>query len=245
MEKTDILYFLPYLLQDLWELGSNPKDIIDLIETHLTTSEKTKVLDLACGKGAVAIKIAQSLHIRVTGIDLIPEFIDYARQKADEHCVDTFCYFEIGDISKAIFIEKNYDCVILGSAGAVLGSPKETVDKLKHTIKPNGYILIYDVYLLDTTNKENVKYKDHEYLTYGQWLNAFSQSGVKLIDAITDKNTSKNDANNKSIMNRAHELINIHPEKRSIFENFISIQLNGSYDLENSVAGVTWLLQAA
>jgi hypothetical protein len=44
-------------------------------------------------------------------------------------------------------------------------------------------------------------------------------------------------------MNRAHELARIHPEKKLIFENLVNIQLNGSYDLEHSVTGVTWLLQ--
>ena len=243
MEKEDILHFLPYLLQDLWELGSNPEDMIKLIEKHMSTSEKTQILDLACGKGAVTIKIAKNLNINVTAIDLVPEFIDYAKQKANEFGVDTFCHFKIDDINQAILIEKNYDCVILGSAGSVLGTPKETLDKLKLTIKPNGYILIYDVYLLDTAKKENLKYKDNDYLSYKQWLNVFSQSNVRVIDVIPNKKSFKNESNNKSMIKRAHELINTYPEKKSIFENFITIQLNGSYDLKNSVVGVTWLLQ--
>lgn len=28
-ESTELIPYLPYLLQDLWELGSSPKDIIE------------------------------------------------------------------------------------------------------------------------------------------------------------------------------------------------------------------------
>ncbi|MCL2116452.1 MAG: class I SAM-dependent methyltransferase [Methanobrevibacter sp.] len=238
-----MLDFLPYLLQDLWELGSNPEDIINLIEKYMDTSEESNILDLACGKGAVAIKIAKSLNVKVTGIDLIPEFIEYASQKANKLSADTFCHFKTEDINESVLIEKNYDCVILGSAGNILGTPEETLHKLKLPIKPHGYIIIYDVCLRDTAKKEDIKYKDHDYLNYEQWLNTFSQSDLKLIEAIPNKKASRNDSNNKAIMNRAHELASIHTEKEPIFENFIDIQLNGSYDLKNSVTGITWLLQ--
>ena len=238
------MQFLPYLLQDLWELGSNPEDIIELIKKHTVITGNTRILDLACGKGAVSTSIAQYLNVKITGIDLVPEFIDYAKQKANELCVDAFCHFETGDINNAILTERNYDFVILGSAGSVLGTPKETLDKLRLTVKPNGYIVFYDVYLLDSAEKENLKYKDNEYLTYRQWLDVFTQSGMKPLDSLINKNASKNESNNKAIMKRVNELIDVYPEKKSAFESFMSAQLDGSYDLENGVIGVTWLLKA-
>ncbi|MEW5953106.1 MAG: hypothetical protein AB1815_05035 [Bacillota bacterium] len=62
-ESTRLIPFLPYLLQDLWELGSSPKDIIDMASKHINIyiSNKTKVLDLACGKGAVSIRLSKAL----------------------------------------------------------------------------------------------------------------------------------------------------------------------------------------
>ena len=242
IETTQLLPFLPYLLQDLWELGSNPADMIYLIKKHIPILGKTQILDLACGKGAAAVKIAQSLNVRIKGIDLIPEFIEYATCKAKEFHVDSLCNFVTGDINSAVFEEKNYDCVILGSAGDVLGSPAETFDKLKLTINPKGYILFYDVYLTDITQKESIQYKDRKYLTYGQWLDIFSQSGLKPAEAVTNAKASDNDSNNNAIINRAHELTRLHPDKKRIFEDFVNIQLSGSHDLKNCVAGVTWLL---
>jgi len=46
-ESTELIPYLPYLLQDLWELGSSPKDILDMITKHINVSDETRVLDLA------------------------------------------------------------------------------------------------------------------------------------------------------------------------------------------------------
>ena len=57
-ETTELLPFLPYLLQDFWELGSDPVVMSELISKYVNISEKTRILDLACGKGAVTVKVA-------------------------------------------------------------------------------------------------------------------------------------------------------------------------------------------
>ena len=126
-ESTELIPYLPYLLQDLWELGSSPIDIIDMIQKYIQVSEKTKVLDLACGKGAVSVQVAEAFGCRVKGIDIIPKFIDYANIKAQEYSVDNLCEFKVGDINEAVKVEKDYDIVILGAVGDVLGNPDETI----------------------------------------------------------------------------------------------------------------------
>ena len=242
-ETTELLPFLPYLLQDLWELGSSPRDMIKLIKKHMPMSENTKILDLACGKGAVSINIAKELGVRVYGFDLIPEFIEYSIQKAKELNVDTLCYFTVGDANKIVDIEKNYDCVIFGAAGNILGSPQETLTKLIETIKPNGYIIIDEAYLPDDGDNERVKYKNYDFLTQKQWLNLFKENGLKLVEEISNVEEYDFDSDNEAIAMRTNELIAKYPEKRAIFEGYIQSQLNECDDLENNVVAVTWMLQ--
>jgi len=105
-ETTELLPFLPYLLQDFWELGSDPDVMADMIGKHISISDKTRVLDLACGKGAVSVKVAHKLRVKVKGIDLMPEFIEYARQKANEFDVDDLCEFVLGDINEAVKVKR-------------------------------------------------------------------------------------------------------------------------------------------
>ena len=80
--SVELIPYLPYLLQDLWELGSSPEDMIEIVREHIMISDSTRVLDLACGKGAVSIRMAIELGVLVKGIDIIPEFVEYARQKS-------------------------------------------------------------------------------------------------------------------------------------------------------------------
>ena len=249
-ETTELIPFLPYLLQDFWLLGSDPNAMTELIKTHVDYSENTKVLDLACGKGAVSIKIAQELRIKIKGIDLLPEFIEFAAKKAKEHKIEKLCDFVVEDINEAVKKEKDYDIVILGAVGNVLGSPAETLSKLKATIKMGGYILIDEAYLLDDVNQENVLYKNYEYLTEKQWWDLFKEADLELIKTVSasDLDSPENpdsDFGMANITKRANELIKNYPDKKNIFEGYINSQQREYDDLENNIEGVIWILKKA
>jgi len=243
-ETTELLPFLPYLLQDLWELGSEPGDIVKLIEKHVPGGTESKVLDLACGKGAVSINVAKSLGLNIYGFDLITEFIEYAKEKAKELSVDGLCSFIKADANDVVNTEKNYDCTIFIAAGNILGNPRETLIKLKQTVKPGGYIILVDAFLPDGGNSENVKC-DCEYISHKQWLSLFEESGLEVIEELLDKGEYDFDTDNKNINKRVNELILKYPEKRVIFEEYIKSQLNECDDLQDTVVGVTWMLQMA
>src|SRR4030042_3768482 len=100
MDGTEIELFpyLPYLMQDIWEIGASPEVIIDLVEKHTREYSKITVLDLGCGKGAVSVKLAHKLQCKCYGIDAIKEFIDEANKKTNEYKVNSLCKFEVGDI---------------------------------------------------------------------------------------------------------------------------------------------------
>ncbi|HEX2984899.1 MAG TPA: class I SAM-dependent methyltransferase [Ignavibacteriales bacterium] len=240
---TELLPFLPYLLQDLWELGSVPEEIASLIKKHSALNEEMQALDLACGKGAVSIKLALEFGARITGVDLIPEFIKTARQKADEFGVAHLCKFYVDDINAAVNRERNYDLAVYGAAGEALGKPDEVINKLKRVIKPGGYIICDDAYLTDSGKEHGLKH-EYDYLTYGEWLALFEKAGVKIIDTASSLRTEENDNNTRLITARAEELMKQHPEKKHIFEGYIKSQKDECDDLENAITGITWLLKA-
>ena len=245
-ETTELLPFLPYLLQDFWELGSAPWTMVQLIKKHVKLSEHTRVLDLACGKGPVSVKIAQNLQVKVKGIDLIPEFIEVAVQKAKEFNVSELCEFAFGDINEAVKTEKDYDIVILGGVGDVLGAPGETLSKLKETIKPGGYIMIDECYLPDDGDQKDIRYDNYEYLTGKQWNALFKEAGLELVEALSDFDESENldsDSGMAAITARANELIEKHPDKKEIFEGYIRSQQNEYDDIDSRLVPVVWVLK--
>ncbi len=239
-ESTEIIPYLPYLLQDLWELGSSPDVIIDMTLRHIHVPGETRILDLACGKGAVSVQVAKALGCKIKGIDIIPEFIDFADKKAQEYGVENLCEFMVGDINELVKIEKDYDIVILGAVGDVLGNPEETIQMLKSTVKNGGYIFIDDAYGNDDS--------DGSYLTREQWLMCFQNAGVKLLDErlIEDEEIAGiNDEQQSFIVERANELKEKHPDKTALFDSYIRSQRAECDELENEISGVTMLLQVA
>lgn len=72
-------------LYDLW---------IKFTKQHLSLEHKS-VLDLACGAGHLAIKMKQEGY-NVTGLDLSPEMIDIAKERAEE--AEVTVPFVVGDM---------------------------------------------------------------------------------------------------------------------------------------------------
>jgi len=245
-ETAELIPHLPYLLQDFWELGSDPGVMVELLQTQADLPKDAKVLDLACGKGAVSVRIAQALGMQVTGFDLLPDFITVAAQKAAEHQVDDLCKFMVDDINLVVDRERDYDCVILGAVGDVLGSPAETLRKLKLTIKTGGYILIDEGYLPDSGTQDDVQYQNYEFLTKSQWDALFDEMGLELVQTVTEFENPENPdstAGMASITARARELMEQYPDKKELFEGYIRSQQDEYDDLDNNIVCVTWMLQ--
>ena len=245
-ETAEILPFLPYLLQDFWELGSDPCVIVSLIKKYIKVSNDTKILDLACGKGAASVKIAQELKVKVKGIDLISEFIGNAKEKALENNIGSFCDFIVEDVNEAVKTEKNYDCVIFGAAGTdVLGGPRQALEKLKSTVKQGGYIIIDEGYISDESEREKLKYNSEAYFTFKYWTELFDEAGLELVEAVSENNENESE-NNPGIVEitaRANELSTKYPNKRALFEGYVQNQQNEYDDIDNILVCVTWFLR--
>ena len=241
-ETTEILPFLPYLLQDFWELGSDPEVMTELISKYIRISDDTKILDLACGKGAVSVKVAHKLNIEVIGIDLTPEFIEYAIEKAKEYNVADLCEFRIDDVNEAVKTERNYDCVVFGAVGPdVMGGPAEALRKLKDTIKPGGYILIEEGYIPDEGNRENVRYNRDAYFPLQYWMTLFEKTGLELVETASGHSEGNLDSDTgmAAITTRANELIEKYPHKKALFEAYVRNQQNEYADIDDSLVCVT------
>jgi len=245
-ETAELLPFLPYLLQDFWELGSDPGVMAKLIGKHVNISGETKILDLACGKGAVSVQVAHKLRVKVKGIDLLPEFIEYAARKAKEFGVGDLCEFHIDDANEAVKTEKDYDCVVFGAAGTdVLDGPAEALNKLKSTVKPGGFVLIEEGYISDGGRREDIRYNADAYFPLGDWMALFREAGLELVE--TGSGHSEGDLDGDSgmaaITARAGELMEKHPDKRAIFERYVRNQRDEYDDIGDGLDCVTWILK--
>jgi cyclopropane fatty-acyl-phospholipid synthase-like methyltransferase len=237
----ELFPFLPYILQDIWEIGADPDAIVKLIKKHCTNLHELKVLDLGCGKGAVSVKIAQECACFCYGIDAISEFIDYAKQKANDFHVAYLCKFEIGDIREKINELSDYDIVILGAIGPVFGDYYSTLTSLSKCINKSGIFMIDDGYIDDDSDFIHPLMSKKSDI-----LQQIEMAGMQLLENdIMDKECIKDsdDCIFENIKRRCNELIEHYPDKQHLFLNYISKQELENDVLENKVIGTTMVIK--
>ena len=237
----ELFHFLPYILQDTWEIGSNPDILIKIIKKYFHNLGEIKILDLGCGKGAVSVNISKDCGCFCHGIDAIPEFIEFAEQKAVEFKVNHLCKFEIGDIRDRINDISDYDVIILGSIGPVLGDYYSTLKSLSRCLSKNGLIIIDDGFIEDDSDFNHpLMYKKTDI------LHQIEMAGMQILEMeITDKNYIK-DSNNliyENLKKRCNELIGMYPDKKSLFLDYIGNQEIENDVLENKIIETTMVIK--
>jgi len=240
--KDEQLYqYLPYLLKDLWEIGSSPEIINQLLIKDNCIQKQSKVLDLGCGKGAISVNIAKQFGCHVLGIDAMPEFIEEANLWAEKYHQTDLCTFEVDDIRKRVKTLRNYNLIVLGSIGPVFGNIEATLKNVNSVLVKNGYVILDDGFI-----PENSDFKNENYLKKNEALMQIKNAGFEIVESLVIGNDfmEESDADiYKNIERRAQELIKKYPEKSHLFEEYLRIQRIENDILENKVECVTWLLK--
>lgn len=237
----ELFPYLPYILQDLWEIGADPDAIIKLIRKFYANYNHLKVLDLGCGKGAVSIKVSQKLRCSCNGIDAIPEFVEFARQKAVEFKVNHLCKFETGDIREKVNDLSGFDIIILGAIGPVFGDYFTTLTTLKKCINEDGIFIIDECYIDDDSN-----FTHPLMLKKSTIKQQIEQAGMELAaDDIMDREDIKesDDYIFEHLKKRCFELIEKYPEKHNLFLGYVKKQQTENDVLENKVIGTTLVIR--
>jgi len=239
VEDRDILPFLPYLLQDLWLLGSMPDYMLQLIQKHNVVRPDYHILDLGCGKGAALIYLREALSFQGKGIDLMPEFINDACHYVQNHKLDQNLAFTVGDIRQEVKTQSGYDLLIYGHDADVLGDVATSLILLQNCIHERAHILLEATY----RDKQS---KLSTYPTQKELEEQLKQSGLQLIDQIIwdrDKLRLINLKNTTNIEKRVAELIPQYPGKASLFDVFLEQQKEECQQLEQELYCISLLLK--
>jgi len=242
----ELLPFIPELLADLWALGCSLELIVELLRPLGLPAETTRVLDLGCGKGAVALTLAQKFGFQALGVDFFEPFIKEARERAEEMGVASLCRFECADIRDALGEASDFGVVIYASVGRVLGRFDECVEKLRQCVHPGGYMLIDDVFLADPENVESPWYE--HCATHEETLRRLTAHGDALLREViipTEDVKALNRKYTELIRRRAEKLAELHPEAADSLLWYVEKQERESEIMETAVISAVWLLQRA
>jgi ubiquinone/menaquinone biosynthesis C-methylase UbiE len=104
----------------------------------LPVQEGDRVLDVGCGFGDTAIKLAKRVGPtgKVVGIDCCDAFLDYARKDADTHGLDNIS-FERGDAEIALPVNE-YDFVFARFGTMFFARPGAALRNMRKALRPGG-----------------------------------------------------------------------------------------------------------
>jgi len=99
----------------------------------------TKVLDVACGTGNVALPAARAGAI-VTGVDIAPNLIEQARESAKGEALDI--QFDEGDAEALPYEDASFDVVATMFGAMFAPRPELIATELKRVCRPGGSIVM-------------------------------------------------------------------------------------------------------
>lgn len=102
-------------------------------------------LDAGCGIGFQAMLLAEAVGAagHVTGLDVSPEFLDYAREMIKKSGLSKRVAFQEGDVSTLPFDDNTFDWVWSADCvGYAPGEPLPLLQELARVVKPGGSVII-------------------------------------------------------------------------------------------------------
>jgi SAM-dependent methyltransferase len=233
---------LDYLLQDIEVLGGDPEQIVGMIRPLKMAGGVRLVLDLGCGKGAIATALAAELGLYVTGIDAFQPFIEEARTRASAMGVLDQCLFEVADMRQLINRLPAFDLVLYIACGRVFGDMQQTITALRTFVRPRGFIVIGDVYRVNGAVGVSPDIPDYEAV-----VAALTSHGDRIVaekHGITQESVDINQNTTRVLERRARELMSLYPGLHAAMWEYIE-----GYRRDHTATGALvpsmWIVQKA
>jgi ubiquinone/menaquinone biosynthesis C-methylase UbiE len=131
-----------------WYKGGQHKTMIKAAEAmidHLADFSGivpgSNVLDAGCGQGRSALQLAKKYGATVSGVDLVPRSIAFAKHAT---IGNKSVNFQIADYNKLPFEDNSFDVVFALETFTHSSDPERTIREFLRVLKPGGRIAIFD-----------------------------------------------------------------------------------------------------
>ncbi|WP_424358876.1 SAM-dependent methyltransferase [Methanocella sp. MCL-LM] len=111
-------------------------------------TDKSRVLEIACGKGEASCAIAQKFGCRVEGFDIDRGLISYASDKALDTGVGEIVKFEVRDGTKMDFGTGQYDLIVAEGGALTYVDREKGVRRCAELLKDGSYLAVTDLIYL-------------------------------------------------------------------------------------------------
>lgn len=119
--------------------GMDARIVADVTEARLGPDDR--ILDAGTGPGRLprALATAQP-HLRIDGVDLDPQMIEYARQHTDAERLT----FTVGDVAHLPFPDETFTLIVSSISQHHWTDVEGAIKDLRRVLRPGGRLWIYD-----------------------------------------------------------------------------------------------------
>jgi SAM-dependent methyltransferase len=134
----------------------NPLSIakLDELVTLLDLEQGARVLDIACGKAELLLRLAERYGIRGDGVDLSPYCVRDARLQAQARVPDAALSFHEQDGAAFDASQGTYDLAMCIGASWTFGGHRGTLQALARVVRPGGLVAAGEPFWRTTPDPE-------------------------------------------------------------------------------------------
>jgi cyclopropane fatty-acyl-phospholipid synthase-like methyltransferase len=149
-----------------------------------------RVLDVGCGVGSTAIRIAQRFGATVTAVDIAPLMLERASANVRSARMDDRVSVEHGDITSLSYAEGSFDRVVAESVTMFVDRPRATRELLR-VCKPGGRVLATEFYWRKPPTPEarhlflGVVCPGMQFDTLDDWVRLYTAAGLAEVQVQT------------------------------------------------------------
>lgn len=246
--EPDLLPLLPELFREFDALGAWTERAVALLRAA-DLPDEARLVDLGCGKGAVAVAAARELGCRVLGLDLFEPFLDAARDAARAAGVDGLCAFETADIRDGPGDRGPFDAANYAAVGAGLfGDYAGCVGALRRWVRPGGAIVIGDGFLRGSAPPRDVPPGYEYYAPRDEALRQLRAHGDELVEELlvpADEFIRDSRWFLERFRAAIERVLEARPDDRERLERYLAAQEAELRFMERDTIEVVWLLRKA
>jgi SAM-dependent methyltransferase len=121
--------------------GAVPAEAIPELAGELRLKPGSTLLDLACGRGAYGLLIAQKAGTSLIGVDFSAQALTEAREQAARMGVHN-ASFRIGELTAAGLPDASVEAVLCTDAIQFPDEPADAYDEIRRVLKPGGRVVL-------------------------------------------------------------------------------------------------------
>ncbi|RME47858.1 MAG: class I SAM-dependent methyltransferase [Deltaproteobacteria bacterium] len=245
-DPTEVEEFYDWFIQDsaaeifhgnihwgYWQNGAKTIEeaadaIVDLLGESAQIGEGEHCLDVGCGIGGPALRLAQRHHCHITGLNISPAQIEKGRQLAEEarealEACGASVEFVFGDAMKMPFEPETFDHVYALDSMMHMNDKGRFIAEASRVLKPGGKFTILDFSLnFEFTGQERKRieraqklWRAPDPISFGELTRFLEANGLEIL---IEKDLSEDFRQSMEAFEKTFSLLNVLARQRNFMK---------------------------